>query len=113
MDFKSAVLESEIPVLVDFYAGWCMPCRMLAPVLEKLAREFEGRVKVLKVDVEAELPLAGSWGINAVPTLLLFEGGRVRDTVQGLVSPTELQARLERVAAAVVPRREAGSGSRG
>lgn len=77
-----------------------MPCKMLAPVLERLAEELEGRVKILKVDVEAELPLAQSYAINAVPTLKLFEGGRVLETIEGLIPPDALKAKLESLAAA-------------
>ena len=99
-EFESTVLQSPVPVLVDFYASWCMPCKLLAPVLDKLSEEFQGRVKVLKVDVEAEMALAQAYRINAVPTLKVFDGGRVRGTIEGLVPPDSLRDELESLAPA-------------
>jgi thioredoxin len=98
-EFENEVLHSELPVLVDFYTTWCMPCQLLSPVLEKLAEEFEGRVSVVKVDVDKESALAARYAVHAVPTLKIFQGGEAVDTVEGLVSPQLLRAKLERLAA--------------
>jgi thioredoxin 1 len=98
-EFENTVLRSDIPVLVDFFASWCMPCKLLAPVLEALSEEFEGRVKVLTVDVEAEAALAERYGIHAVPTLKIFEGSQVRESMEGLVPPESLRAKLESLGA--------------
>ncbi|MCS6860617.1 MAG: thioredoxin [Abditibacteriales bacterium] len=101
--FESEVLRAEQPVLVDFYATWCPPCKMLAPILDKLAEEFAGRVKVVKVNVEEEYPLAVRYGISGVPTLMLFKGGVIVDTMVGLLHPQALKAKLEQVAPAPQP----------
>jgi len=98
--FENEVLRSTQPVLVDFYATWCPPCKMLSPVLDKLADEFAGRVKVVKVNVEEEFSLAARYGISGVPTLMLFKGGVIVDTMVGLLHPLALKAKLERAAPA-------------
>ncbi len=100
-EFESEVLRSEQPVLVDFYATWCAPCKMLSPVLDKLASEFAGRVKIVKVNVEEEMSLAMRYGISGVPTLILFKGGVIVDTMVGLLPPLALKAKLEQVASVV------------
>ena len=97
-DFENEVLHADVPVLVDFYASWCMPCRMLAPVLEKMATEFEGKAKILKVDVDQDPQLAAAHQIQGVPTLKIFNAGRVEETVVGLLPPQTLKAKLESVA---------------
>ncbi len=99
-EFESEVRRSEQPALVDFYATWCPPCKMLSPVLDKLAEEFTGRVKIVKVNVEEEYPLAARYGISGVPTLMLFKGGVIVDTIVGLLPPQALKAKLEQVAPA-------------
>lgn len=95
--FEREVLEAEAPVLVDFYAPWCGPCRRLAPVLEEIAAEYAGRLEVLKVNVDEEPHLAARFGIQGVPTLLLFEHGMVVDEIVGLASPLALRVAIERV----------------
>lgn len=102
-EFESEVLRSEQPVLVDFYATWCPPCKILSPVLDKLANEFAGRVKVVKVNVEEEFSLAARYGISGVPTLMVFKGGVIVDTMVGLLHPLALKAKLEQVAPAAQP----------
>lgn len=98
-NFTSEVVESPVPVLVDFYADWCMPCRMLSPALQALSERFQGRVKIVKVDVDRDVGLARSYGITAIPTLKLFERGKVRETIQGLRPPESLAGMLEKVTA--------------
>lgn len=93
--FNTEVLGSSVPVLVDFYATWCAPCRMLTPYLEQLAQEFEGRIKFVKIDVDRAPELAYRFDIRAVPTLILFHNGRTVDAMVGLVSPNELRAKLQ------------------
>ena len=107
-NFENDVLQSDVPVLVDFHATWCMPCRMLAPVLEKLADEFEGRLKVLKVDVDQDPQLAGTYQIQGVPTVKIFHQGRVEETIVGLLPPQALKAKVESVLGKAVPSAEAG-----
>lgn len=99
-NFATEVLQANQPVLVDFYATWCGPCRMLAPVLAQLAGEFAGRVKFAKVDVDEAPELAARYQISGVPTLLLFQNGRVVDEIVGLVPLGTLRTRLRAVAGA-------------
>ncbi len=87
--FEDEVLKSEVPVLVDFWAEWCAPCRQVAPVMEEIAREYEGAVKVAKVDVEAEQDLAGAFQISSIPTIALFEPGEQPKAVMGAL-PKEM-----------------------
>jgi thioredoxin 1 len=92
--FKKEVLESEVPVIVDFWAQWCRPCLMLAPVLEEVAKELEGKVKVAKVNVDEEGYLANQYRISSIPTVLLFENGQLKNQVIGLMRKEDLIKRL-------------------
>ncbi len=93
--FKSEVVESEQPVLVDFWATWCGPCRMIAPMIEELADQFEGRAKVAKVDVDRNPQIAMQFGIRSIPTLLFFKDGQVVDQLIGASSKKALSDKLE------------------
>lgn len=102
-DFDRVLREADTPVLVDFYAPWCGPCRMIAPWLEQLAEQFAGRVRIVKVNVDEAPRLAARYDITGVPTLMLFRGTLILDTFVGIPNPRRLVARLEEVAASPAP----------
>lgn len=94
-NFAEEVLQSDKPVLVDFSAVWCGPCKQLGPIIEELAREYEGRVKVGKVNIDLNEGLTGTYGIMSVPTVVLFKGGKKVDTVIGLNAKNVYKAKIE------------------
>ena len=96
-NFSEEVTNSPVPVLVDFWAEWCGPCKMIAPLLDELASEYDGKVKVAKVNIDEQQNLASQHGIRAVPTLLLFKGGEVADQIVGVKSKRDLKASLDKV----------------
>ena len=93
-NFEKEVLQSDLPVLVDFWATWCAPCRQIAPLIDHLSDELAGQVNVGKVDVQECQALAGGYGVRPIPTLLIFKGGQVVDTIIGLQPKEVILAKL-------------------
>lgn len=93
--FETEVINSDTPVLVDFWADWCAPCKMIAPIVEDLANEYDGKVKFAKVDVDSNPKTATSYGIRGIPTLLIFKGGQPVGQIVGAVAKSALKSRLD------------------
>jgi len=94
-DFEQEVLNSDVPVLVDFWATWCGPCIAMAPVVDAVAAKYDGKVKVVKIDVDANRETAGKFGIRSIPTFIVFKGGEVAEKMIGGMPATKLEAALE------------------
>lgn len=94
--FEKEVIESEIPVFVDFWAPWCGPCRMVAPIVEELASEYQGRVKFVKMNVDENPQVAGAMGIRSIPTLVIFKGREVADYRIGAVPAEDLRRMIDK-----------------
>ncbi|MBW2183081.1 MAG: thioredoxin [Deltaproteobacteria bacterium] len=95
-NFKSEVTDSEMPVLVDFWAPWCGPCKMIAPVLEELAKEYDGRVKIVKLNVDDSPDTASKFGIRSIPTLIMFKNGKVFEQTVGAQSKDNLKQLVDK-----------------
>jgi len=94
-NFKSEVTDSPLPVIVDFWATWCMPCRMLMPIVEDLSKEYEGKVKFGKVNVDNDNELAGQFNIMSIPALVFFKGGKVVETIVGAVPKEHITEKIK------------------
>ena len=95
-NFDAEVLQSDLPVFVDFYADWCGPCKMMSPVIDKMADEFAGRIKVGKVNVDENGDLAVKYGIMSIPNMVFFKNGEVVDRIVGAIPKPQIQARFEK-----------------
>lgn len=93
--FEDEVLKSDIPVVVDFWAEWCGPCKALGPAIDQIAAEYEGKVKVYKLDVQNEAAVASKYGVSSIPTLLMFKGGEIADRIVGLKPKSDITSKID------------------
>ncbi|MBI2412710.1 MAG: thioredoxin [Deltaproteobacteria bacterium] len=94
--FDSMVLKSEVPALVDFWASWCAPCRAIAPIVDEMATEYTGRIRVAKMNVDDNPATPGRYGVRGIPTLILFKGGKVIDQLVGAVPKNQIKELIEK-----------------
>ena len=95
-DFDQEVIQSTIPVLVDFWAAWCGPCKMIAPVLEELAKEYSGRIKIVKMNVDENMETPNNFSVRSIPTLILYKDGSERDRMVGVVPKSTLEEMIKK-----------------
>ena len=96
-DFRTEVLESDVPVMVDFWAEWCFPCKTISPLVDELAKEYSGKLKVVKVDVDSNNRIAADYMIMSIPSLLIFKEGKVVETIRGAVPKKKIQEHIDKV----------------
>ena len=94
-NFEAEVINSDIPVLVDFFADWCGPCKMMAPIVEELAKSYEGKIKVGKCNIDEEMDIAQKYRVMSIPTFIIFKGGEAVETSVGAMSKSELESKLQ------------------
>ena len=95
-NFSSEVLQADLPVLVDFWASWCGPCKAISPVIDELAKEFGGKVKIVKLNVDENPATPGQYGVRGIPTLILFKSGKILDQIVGATPKARLKAFIEK-----------------
>ncbi|MFA5144405.1 MAG: thioredoxin [Candidatus Omnitrophota bacterium] len=93
-NFKKEVLESRLPVLVDFWASWCLPCKMISPIIEEMASEYKDKIKIGKIDIDSNAKIATDYGIMSIPALLFFKDGKVMDQIVGALSKADLRKKI-------------------
>ena len=98
-NFEAEVVKSAVPVLVDFWAEWCNPCKMISPMIDKMAKEYEGKMKVLKMDVDSNSNVPSTLGIRSIPTLVFYKNGVMAEQIVGVVSEAQLKQVIEKVIA--------------